>query len=390
MENVQSERGLRPRVLVADDEAKILALMERILVAAGYEVVCASDGQEAIELIELAPVDAVVSDISMPRLGGIDLLRAIRARDPDVPVVLCTGAPDVGSAIQAVGLGALQYLTKPVDLRELTRVLARAVRLRRFARLKQEALDLLSQGALGGADLLALDASFDRMLESLWMAYQPIVRASDGTLFGYEALMRSGEPSLPHPGAMLDAAERLDRTADLGATVRAAAASPVDRAPPASLLFVNLHASDLQDESLFSPDTPLSKVADRVVLEITERATLDAVTDARGRIARLRDLGFRVAVDDLGAGYAGLTSFVTLEPDLVKLDMGLVRGIDKHPTRQKLVRSVASLCQELGMLVVAEGVETREELDQVVACGCDLVQGYLLARPDSPFPTYSW
>lgn len=98
----------------------------------------------------------MVSDISMPRLTGIDLLRAIRARDPDVPVILCTGTPDVKSAIEAVRLGALQYLTKPVDLEELKRVLARAVRLGRIARLKQEALTLLSDGVMGGGDLLAL------------------------------------------------------------------------------------------------------------------------------------------------------------------------------------------------------------------------------------------
>lgn len=375
---------------MADDDEPLRDLVKRTLVSAGYEVLTASDGQEAIDLMTATPVDAVVSDISMPRLTGIELLRAIRARDPDVPVVLCTGTPHVDSAIEAVKLGALQYLTKPVDLEELKRALGRAVRLGRIARLKQEALTLLSDGALGGGDLLALEASFERMLQSLWTAYQPIVRARDGSLYGYEALLRSDEPSLPHPGAILDAAERLGRLPDLGRAVRAAAASHMHKAPPDALLFVNLHSRDLLDDTLFSDDAPLSAIASRVVLEITERASLDDVADARARMAMLRARGFRIAVDDLGAGYAGLTSFVTLEPEVVKLDMSLIRDIDQHATKRKLVSSVTALCHELGLLVVAEGVETRAELDGVLACGCDLIQGYFVAKPGRPFPSYSW
>lgn len=379
-----------PRVLVADDDEASRGLLARGLRSSGYEVVVAANGREAAELIRDHPVDAIVSDISMPEMSGIQLLKTIRQRDADVPVVLITGSPDVESAMQAVKHGALLYLRKPVDLEELGRVMARAVRLGRIARLKQEALALLSGGGLGGADLFALESSFDRMLESLWIAYQPIVRAADGSLYGYEALMRSGEPSLPHPGAILDAAERLDRVDELGRAIRTAAAKPVLGTAGDVALFVNLHSRDLLDATLLSGETPLAAIASRVVLEITERAALDDVSDARERIARLRAQGFRIAVDDLGAGYAGLTSFVTLEPELIKLDMSLIRNIDQHPMKRSLVRSVTLLCKELGLLVVAEGVETRAERDVVVECGCDLVQGYLIAKPGRPFPSYAW
>lgn len=380
----------QPRVLVADDDDASRAFLARGLRTAGYEVTLAANGREAVELVERSPVDAIVTDISMPEMTGIELLRAIRGRDADVPVVLVTGSPDVESAMQAVRLGALLYLTKPVDLEELKRVMSRAVRLGRIARLKQEALALLSGGGLGGADLLALEARFQRALDSLWIAYQPIVRTADGSLYGYEALMRSTEPSLPNPGAILDAAERLERVSELGRAIRAAAAAPMHGAPPGSLLFVNLHSRDLLDATLFSSDTPLARIADRVVLEITERAALDDVEDARDRIANLRASGFRIAVDDLGAGYAGLTSFVLLEPELVKLDMTLIRDIDQQPMKRTLVRSVTHLCRELGFQVVAEGVETAAERDAVIECGCDLIQGYLLARPGRPFPTHTW
>jgi EAL domain-containing protein (putative c-di-GMP-specific phosphodiesterase class I) len=387
---VGSAAGVKPRVLVADDDEAIRALVVRGLSAAGYDVVAVANGLDAIKALESMRPDAVVSDISMPELTGIEMLRRIRANDPDVPVILVTGSPNVETAVEAVRLGAMQYLTKPVNLDELKGVLQRAVRLGRIARLKQEALTLLSEGALGGGDRLALEASFDRALDTLWMAYQPIVRSSNGSLFGYEALLRSREPSLPHPGAVLDAAERLNRLPELGAAVRAAAAAQMHAAPPDALLFVNLHARDLLDASLLAADAPLSAIAERVVLEITERAALDDISDARARMAELRARGFRIAVDDLGAGYAGLTSFITLEPELIKLDMSLVRDIDKHPTKRKLVSSVASLCRELGLLVIAEGIETRAERDAVIECGCDLIQGYLVAKPGPPFPTTSW
>ncbi len=382
--------SLRGKVLVVEDDEQVRRPLARSLSTVGYDVATAADGVEAVALLAGDAFDVIVSDIAMPELDGIQLLRAIRERDADVPVVLVTGAPDVATAMQAIRLGALLYLTKPVDLEEMRRIVARAVRLRRIARLKQEALALVSKGGLGVADRLGLEAGFERAVETLWMAYQPIVRASDGSLFGYEALVRSEEKTLPHAGALLDAAERLGRTDDLGRAIRGAAFTPMASIPAHLLLFVNLHARDLMDEALFSGDAPLSLSAERVVLEITERASLDHVSDVRARVVRLRKLGFRVAVDDLGAGYAGLTSFALLEPEFVKLDMTLIRDIDASQTKQKLVRSVASLCKELGMLVVAEGVETRPERNALVELGCDLLQGYLFAKPDRPFPQFVW
>ncbi len=153
------------------------------------------------------------------------------------------------------------------------------------------------------------------------------------------------------------------------------------------MLFVNLHTHDLLDEDLFERDRPLARIAPQVVLEITERASLHHIHDLQARIGRLRDMGFRIAVDDLGAGYAGLTSFAHLEPEVVKLDMSLVRNVHAQPTKQTLVRTMIAMCHELGMQVVAEGIETPEERDAILEAGCDLMQGYLFARPGPSFPT---
>jgi len=240
-------------------------------------------------------------------------------------------------------------------------------------------------GELELATLADLEGRLERCLAGLQMHFQPIVYPDRGR-FGYEALLRSTDKSLPHPGAILDAAERLERTSRLGAAIRAQVAKVFAAAPPdRGVVFVNLHINDLLDKSLTSPFAPLSKIASRVVLEITERSSLDGVGDIRYRVAELRERGFRVAIDDLGGGHARMGALGPLDTDFVKLDMSLVRDVDSHPMKQRLVRSITQLCREHRVMVIGEGVETEAESRCLTDLGCDLLQGYLIARPGPPF-----
>src|SRR5450432_1609063 len=375
------------RALVVDDEEALLRAHARILSQAGYQVETAADGLAAERALDRASFDVILSDIDMPGMNGIALLERVRQRDLDVPVLLITGNPSVDTAIRAVEHGALRYIVKPVQSEVLVRMAGDAVRLHRIARAKRQALELAGGVDRFVGDHAGLVASFDRALESLHIAYQPIVSWSKRSVFAYEALLRCREPSLPHPGAVLDAAERLGRVHELGRTIRAKAIEPLSRLPEEVVLFLNLHPSDLLDPYLFAADGPLAAVADQIVLEITERATLNGMNDVRSRVASLRKLGYRVAIDDLGAGYAGLTSFTLLEPDVVKLDMALVRDVHLEPTKHTLVRTMITMCNELGMTVTAEGIENAEERHAVERAGCDLMQGYLFAKPAWPVPT---
>ncbi len=374
--------GARGRILVVDDDPLLRRGLSRILQAAGFEVVQADGGLAALQTLDEGGIETVLSDISMPGMDGIELLKTVTGRDLDLPFVLVTGVPSLETAIEAVEFGAFHYLTKPFRAHQLVELATRAVQTRRLAKLKRQALALA--GLPGGLtrDLRGLQAAFERVLVGFELAYQPIVEALTGECFGCEALLRSHEPSLPHPGAVLHAAERLERLRDLGRAIRKRAAR-VLAGPCAGTgtLFLNLHPQDMADDQLLDPASPLTRHASRVVLEITERATLDGVGDLRRRVDRLRQLGFRVAVDDLGAGYAGLTSFVALQPDIVKIDMSLIHGVDHDTTRQKLVRSMTSVCRDMGILVVAEGIETEAERDVLADLGCDLLQGYLFGRP---------
>ncbi len=376
------------RVLAVDDDRAVLRALTRTLERAGHEVRAIDDGRSACEVLSrMRPhdVDVVVADISMPGADGLEVMRHAHRMDPDLPVLLMTGLPTVESAVQALEQGALRYLLKPLDPAALIDAVAKAVAWREEARDGIEAR--VSLTPTFQRVRVGLEQRFETALANLHMVFQPIVAFGERRVHAYEALARSSEATLGQPEALFDAAEQLHRVRDLSRAVRGAVSRAAESAPHDVELFVNLHAEDLIDEDLYSPAAALSRHASRVVLEITERAPMDNIPDVHDRITALRSLGYRIAIDDLGAGYAALSSLANLQPEVVKLDMSLVRGIDHTPIKQRLVGALQTLSEPLGILVVAEGVETLAERDALVAQGCNLFQGYLFAQPGFPFPT---
>lgn len=378
--------GDKGTVLFVDDEAPVAAVYARELRRHGFTVEIATDGVAAAERCRQQRFDVLVSDVSMPNMSGIELLRSVREHDLDLPVVLMTGGPDVKDAIKAMEHGAFRYLAKPIPLRDLSEVVARAARLHQMARVRRELELTMEGGGRSIGDRAGLEFRFGQALSTLWMAYQPIVSWSARAVFAHEALVRNEEPTLRRPDHLLEAAERLGRLHDLGRAIRGSVATMMREASPDGLIFVNLHTEDLTDEELFSPSAPLSAFASRVVLEITERAAMERIEDPMACMRRLRAMGYRIAVDDLGAGYAGLSSFAQIEPEIVKVDMSLVRDLDQSQTKQKLMRSIIELCRDLKIQIIAEGIETVAERNTLVYLGGDLCQGYLFARPERAFP----
>ena len=376
----------RGTVLVVDDELTVVRVYARALGADGFRVLTATDGETAEMMFRRCRLDAVISDVSMPGMDGLKLLHAIHEIDPDVPVILATGDHADEVAHRAVEEGALMFLVKPVDLRALSQITAHAIQSRRAAELAGA-----PRGSVSGYHLrldapdAELDARFESALTRLYIAYQPIVCWATLEVFGYEALVRSDEPSLAGPGELFAAADRRCRTLELGRAIRALVAGRIDSAPAGALIFVNLHPKELSDEVLYSDREPLLPHARRVVLEITERDSLACVPDLPERIEKLRAAGFRIAVDDLGAGYAGLSSFAQLKPSVVKLDASLTHDVDKSPVKRKIVQAVRSLCQDMGVELIAEGVETEEERQTLGFLGCRYHQGFAYARPSRGF-----
>ncbi len=371
------------QVLLVEDDPIVRIAYTKVLRTSGLELETAEDGVEALEKVRWGNFDAVVSDINMPRLSGIEFLRALRELSLDVPVVLVTGGPALETAMRAVEYGAYRYLTKPVDIEALATTVRGAAEAGQRARERRVQPPAPVVPRAGGEEI-DLARSFQDSLSQLWTAFQPIVDARRQQLYGYEALVRSDGP-FPRPLELLGAAEKLGRLDELGRAIRGKVAGQAPNAPPGALLFVNLHARDLEDPELFDRGSPLAKVSRKVVLEITERTALEEVSDIATRMGRLRDMGFRLAVDDLGAGYSGLTSFTSIEPDVVKLDMALVRGVDVSPLKQSVVRSVVGLADELGIDVISEGIELSAERDTLALLGCHLFQGYLFGKPERGF-----
>jgi EAL domain-containing protein (putative c-di-GMP-specific phosphodiesterase class I) len=372
------------RLLLVEDDEDLLRTLGRGLRRSGYDVVETGGGRQAIAELEGATFDVIVSDIHMPDGGGLDLLRVVRRVDLDVPVILISGIADVQSAAAAVAYGAFRYLPKPLNFDVLETTIRHALHAHALARLRRRAVSSTGRHA-GAADRAGLEVRFEQALSGLWIAFQPIVYAGSGLLFGVEALLRSNEPSLPSPVDIVDAATQLGRTAELGRRVRELAAAGLSGRPELQL-FVNLHPEDFSDADLVAETAQLSQIASRVILEVTERSVLRASTELSACISSLRALGFRLAVDDIGAGYSGLTSFADLTPEIVKIDMALVRNIHLSSHRQKTVKALCNLCHEVDCLIIGEGVETDEERACLIGLDCDLLQGYLLGRPQPVLP----
>jgi EAL domain-containing protein (putative c-di-GMP-specific phosphodiesterase class I) len=374
-------------VLLVDDDHAVRKMMQKVLVKAGLNVEAVEKASEALEILKRGRrFEAIVTDLMMPEMDGMQLLRFVRQLDLDVPMIIVTGNPTLESAIQAMEYGGFRYLPKPVENQRLVEVVKEAAMQHRISLLKRKALEICEAGGWLLQDLDQLEERFEHALECLWIAYQPIVVWPAERVYGYEALVRSFDPDLPRPGMLFDAAERLGRVQDLGQRIRDAVAVSAASAPSDALIFTNLHALDLTNDALYSSGSALAGIARQVVLEVTERASLHRIDDLKDRMRTLRDLGYRIAVDDLGAGYSGLSSFAQLEPDVAKLDMSLIRDIDGSSSKASLVKSMISVCaQDLGIRVVCEGVETVGERDTLARVGADLYQGYLFAKPENTF-----
>ena len=355
----------------------------RMLQVWDFDVAQATSSEAALRMASERAFDVILTDINLPGASGLDVLRVVRSRDKDVPVILMTGGPELETARLAVEWGAQSYLIKPISQLQLKEALDRTIRAYHLVRQERQIL-AVSERQTRQTELL--HEQFGRALDGLWMAYQPIVSWSLRTVVAYEALMRTTDQTLHSPMDILKAAELLGEVHTLGHKTRGLIAQDLERHPELPGVFINLHVLDLLDEQLYAEDNSLRPFASRIHFEITERMAIEKIPDTHDRIERLRLLGYKIAVDDLGEGYSGLNSLAALEPDVVKLDMSLIRGIERTPTKRRMVHALASLCRELGTPLVAEGVETQAELDTLIDLGADWLQGYFFARPAYPFP----
>ncbi len=217
------------------------------------------------------------------------------------------------------------------------------------------------------------------------MAFQPIVDMRSKRVFAHEALVRGGDGSGAYGVlSMVDPANRyaFDQQCRVRAIELASELFPRSEIPHLSINFM--------PNAVYEPRACIRQTLetarrtafplDRIIFEFTEVEKLD--TDHILNILRsYREIGFKTAIDDFGAGFSGLNLLARFQTDLVKLDMDLIRGIDTDPVKRVVVRHTLAMLADLGITVVCEGIETIGELQVLTDLGVHLIQGYYIARP---------
>jgi EAL domain-containing protein (putative c-di-GMP-specific phosphodiesterase class I) len=214
--------------------------------------------------------------------------------------------------------------------------------------------------------------------EGLHVHLQPIVDLTRATVVGYEALARFDGP-VRNPETWFDAAHATGRGAALEAAALRAALARRPELPPMRFLTVNVSPDVLsapEVAAVFREAAPLSGV----VVELTEQRTFDEA-EVQGELTALRAAGAFIAIDDTGSGYAGLHRLLVVRPHFIKLDRGLVAGVDRDEGKRALIEMLGVFGNRVDAWLLAEGVETSEELEALMQLGVPLGQGYLLGRP---------
>lgn len=215
------------------------------------------------------------------------------------------------------------------------------------------------------------------------MAFQPIVDIRNRSIFGYEALVRGTQQQ--------SAAEILGRVNEenLYAFDQTCRVKAIDLA--ADLGLQGMLSINFLPNAVYKPETCIRATLeaatergfplDRIMFEVTESEEVQDHAHLKHIFAAYKRTGFTTAIDDFGAGHSGLNLLADFQPDIIKLDMALTRGIDSDRIRRAIVAGIVRVCEELAIRVIAEGVETRGEVDTLSGEGISLMQGYLFARP---------
>ncbi|HET7746171.1 MAG TPA: EAL domain-containing protein [Vicinamibacteria bacterium] len=238
------------------------------------------------------------------------------------------------------------------------------------------------------AERLKLVASCRSLLADrrLHAVYQPVVALQEQGVLGYEALIRGpAGADLELPDVLFAVAREADMTLELENLCLETIFSRVPRAMAGKKLFVNAsprllaHSVFLDERNLLA----MSKAHPAIVMEVSEKEVVEDYHAFRGTLDRLRGAGLQVAIDDAGSGYSGLEAILQLRPEYIKVATSIVRNLHEEPIKRQVISALATLGQEIGAHLIAEGIETSQELDQLRALGVPLGQGYLLGRPQA-------
>jgi EAL domain-containing protein (putative c-di-GMP-specific phosphodiesterase class I)/AmiR/NasT family two-component response regulator len=377
-------------VVVADDDELLrFTLRELIAADARYEFAGeAADAVAAIELCARCRPDVALVDVNMPG-GGLEAVRGIVAASPGTKCVALSGYDDRASVLRMLEAGAGSYIVKGVASEVILSSIGLAdaggtslstgpsntVTAELRAQMEQATRD----GALRERIAHAVQAGEFAVLA------QPVVSLGDRRVIGAEALVRfTGLPA--SPATWFAEAESLGLGPDLEYATAERALDQARGHTPGIWVSINLSPVGIlrpRFEDLVARAGPV-----RLMVEITEHAQVQDYAALRAGLEPLRAAGGMVAVDDAGSGYASLQHILELQPDVIKLDAALVRGIETDRQRLAITKSLCAFAEAVDTLLIAEGIETPGQLEALAELGVAAGQGYLLGAPQ-PWPELS-
>jgi EAL domain-containing protein (putative c-di-GMP-specific phosphodiesterase class I)/AmiR/NasT family two-component response regulator len=374
-------------VILADDEPHIVEYLRMVLHLEGFDVTgTATDADGVVQLADHLHPDVALLDLRMPG-GGLEAARLIGSVSPATRIVVFSADADAPEILPLLRAGIDGYVVKGAPPERLADAIRSAVSGGTYfaPAVSRAAMDeLTARLHVEEQDMLRRNRVVDRVRDVIagarfQVVYQPIVDLRTGAPRGVEALTRFTATPLRPPEAWFDEAEQAGLRTSLELATACVALGALDQLRPELDMTVNISPATALSGRL--GEILLGLDLGRVVLELTEHAPVTDYPALTAALAPWRQAGARIAVDDAGGGYASFAHILSLSPEFIKLDISLVRNIHIDRQRQALTRAITGFASELGVTVVAEGIETEAELDVVTGLGTALAQGFHLGRP---------
>lgn len=369
----------KKRVLVVDDDYGITQMLSMLLEVRGYDVKIASCGKQAIEMAASHSWDIILLDLMLPDVEGFEVCRLLKEekRTTHIPIIILSSKFLFEDKIEGLYLGADDYLTKPFEHEELFARMEAVMR--RGSNFAAESLQASQQSIILELRKILAD-------QLVTPYFQPIFNLSPHKFHGIEVLTRSRtKGSLVNPESLFKAALQFGCYTDLEMLVWKKALEMFRSQKKVSKkIFLNCNPYLIEGSSfdrICSVFKELDISPSDVVLEITERSVIADFKTFYRDLDQFRKYGFQFAVDDVGGGYASLESIVEIRPEVVKIDGHIISNIHNDLFKQSIVKFLVSFCKERGILAIAEGIESQDELDVVIDMGVEAGQGYFLHYP---------
>jgi len=364
-------------LLLIDDDRDFLEMMRFVFENANYRVLIAPSPEDGLAKAREAHPDLIVLDLNMPKMSGHEVCKTLKGdvATLPIPVIMLTSQKETLDKVQAFNLGVSDYIGKDAPFEEIL------VRVRSVIKRSYPETSLLSKQERDNR-IMELRQIIDQ--KNVRTVYQPIVNMKNRTPIGYEALARGPKATyFENPINLFTLATDSHMSFELDSLCLNLAVKRAEPFLKDSLLFLNADPAVILSEYLknleFLKNSPIPPA--QICIEISERTFISNFQEFARQLRILKPLGVMIVIDDLGEGYSSLKIIAELNPDFIKVDMSLVRGVDSDAVKQSLIRVICELTKQINSRLIAEGVETEAECQTLLTLGVELGQGYLFAKP---------